>query len=163
MYNAPAVSFPVGRSGFHGLLVLLIWLAGVVVCAAWLILLDSAGWRLTLASFTLAVVGLIAGRAWWLSPQGLLCWDGQVWRLEASELVHPTGSKWVGDLAVHLDFQFFMLLSLRNKVAGLHWFWLSRSGDARIWLALRRAVHARAGVSKQGLDDQVGANRSANP
>jgi hypothetical protein len=163
MYNAPAVQFPVGRSGFHGLLLLLTWLAGMVVCAAWLTRLDSAGWRLALASLTVAVVGLNASRSWWTSPQGLLHWDGQVWRLEAAKQVQPIGSKWVGEVDVHLDFQLFMLLSLRNKVAGVQWFWLSRSGDTRNWPALRRAVHARARGTKQGPDDQAGADRSGNP
>ncbi len=46
----------------------------------------------------------------------------------------------MGQVVVHVDFQFFLLLSLQLKRVGTVWLWLDRQQDTRRWLALRRAV-----------------------
>ena len=55
----------------------------------------------------------------------------------------PTSALTV-DLAVHLDFQGFLLLSLRLENGGVRWLWLDPCADLMHWQAFRRAVHSSA-------------------
>jgi toxin CptA len=146
MHSAPAVSFPVGRSRFQGWCLALIWLAGTAACVFWSITTrvngSPADWRSYLALFVVVGTGAVALRAWQQTPRGVLRWDGQLWWLEPA--VPSAVAPVTGALAVHLDFQFVMLLSLRTGQGGLHWLWLDQQGATSTsrWSALRRAAHA---------------------
>lgn len=145
MHGAPAVSYPAGRSRFQGWLLALTALSGGLTGWLWQSQSDSVGWRHGL--FTLALLGalLLAGNAWRRSPAGHLSWDGQGWTWLSAE--GPVG----GVLAVHLDLQFCLVVSLRPMTGPRLWLWPERRSELARWSALRRAVFAR-GVSATGQD-----------
>ena len=139
MHSAPAISHCVQRSRYQGWFLSLAWLSGVAVSAYWLSLLDDAGWRLYLALACVVNAGILALMAWKRSSVGgLLIWDGLGWRYETPAASVP------GTLSVHIDLQFFLLLSLRSDGASLHWFWLDRPAMSLTWDDLRRAVWSGA-------------------
>jgi hypothetical protein len=134
MYNAPAVTYPVGRSHFQIGLTLAVGLAGGAALAAW--------WQMS------AEHGLVHGLGWvlWLAfccwavwrslhtPAVQLTWDGQDWRLQAgalSVLVTPQ---------VILDVQHSLLLYLRPETGFAVWLWPAQQSQPERWLALRRAL-----------------------
>ena len=96
----------------------------------------------------LLVVGLLALRMLHHTPQGVLRWDGVHWGFEVARpvttgMVSDEASHQVaGELAVHADVQFFLLLSLRSPGNGVCWLWLDRPHETTRWLALRRAVYS---------------------
>ena len=154
MHNAPAVSFPVGRSHIQVWFLSLAWLAGAAACGYWGSVTDGTGWRHGLALAAPVGAGVMAWWSWARVKRqigGTLRWDGSCWRLEmpaAARAMAPASTSALiptlalaGDLAVHLDFQSFMLLSLRLQSGGVRWMWLHQSTDLVLWQALRRAVH----------------------
>lgn len=159
MHNAPAVSFPVGRSRFQAWFLGAAWLAGASVCAYWGSVMGSLGWRHGLALAMPLGAGVAAWAVWagWQRQGGgTLRWDGLCWWLEVPAAISAVASvsapaaapalkspaSLTGDLAVHLDFQNFLLLSLRFENGGMRWLWLDQSVDPTLWQALRRAVHS---------------------
>ena len=155
MHNPPAVSFPVGRSSIQAWFLSLAWLAGAAACGYWGSAMEVTGWRHSLALAAPLGAGVVACASWagWKRHiDGILCWDGFCWRLEmpavaramapapTPELIPPLSL--TGDVAVHLDFQSFLLLSLRLESGGVRWLWLDQSADLALWQALRRAVHS---------------------
>ena len=98
MHNAPAVTYPVGRSSIQGLLGLMIWLLGVAAILAWAAASPSAG-RLAVASGLSVVVAVLAAIAWWRTPAGELQWNAQAWQL------HLRGACTIGQPLVVLDLQ----------------------------------------------------------
>jgi toxin CptA len=141
MHNAPAVSYPVGRSRFQGCCLGLTGLIGLSVCTYWAVADDNAGWRQGLALLMLAVVSLNAYRHWLKTPAGMLRWDGLHWHLEFAQ--PDLRGQLGGSLSVQLDFQTVMLASLQVGTGGRSWLWLQAKDDPLRWLALRRAAHAR--------------------
>ena len=157
MHNAPAVSFPVGRSRFQAWFLSVAWLAGAAACAYWASGMDTMGWRQGFALAMPIAAGVVAWASWvhWQrSARSTLRWDGQCWRLEtpaatsamvpalATTLTPPLSL--TGDLAVHLDFQSFLLLSMRLESGGTRWLWLDPCAELNHWQAFRRAVHSSA-------------------
>ena len=142
MHSAPAVSYPVGRSRFQGLLVLALGLGASVMGAYWLRQVDAVGWRQWLFAGVLLGVCGAAALAWRRSAQGILRWDGQAWHWTRTEASTP------GLLTVHLDGQFVLLLSLRHDSGKRLWLWPERRLDATHWNALRRAVFSRGGAGQ---------------
>ena len=137
MHNAPSVSFPVGRSRFQGWLLGLISLIAVLADWLWCLQADSIGWRQGLFLLILLVTLVDSVLVWQRTPTGSLRWDGQVWSWNS---VNAPVS---GVLAVHLDLQFCLVLSLRQVNGVRIWLWIERRGDATRWDALRRAVFAQ--------------------
>ncbi len=148
MHSAPALSYPVGRSRLQGWLVGLTGLAGALTGLLWQAAADPAGWRQGLFAITLLGAVIVAVRAWQRSPPGRLCWDGQAWSWLSVD--HSVS----GLLAVHLDLQFVLLLSLRPERGARIWLWPERSAELAAWNALRRAVFSR-GSAGQSLDARV--------
>lgn len=140
MHNAPAVSYPVGRSRFHGVMVVAAGLLGGLTLLLWLTAPVATGWRQWFFVAVLLVAVLGAGDAWRRSPRGTLRWSGYVWEWASS------GATQVGRLVVHLDFQSWMVVSLRPDRGTPRWLWPERRSDALNWDALRRAVFARSGA-----------------
>ena len=84
MHNAPAVSFPVGRSRFQACCLLGVWVAGAAVCMYWASVMDVVGWRHALALVMPVAAGAAAWWSWRHRASGRLHWDGQYWRLDAA-------------------------------------------------------------------------------
>ena len=84
MHNAPAVSFPVGRSRFQAWCRLGVWVAGAAGCIYWASVMDVAGWRHALALVMPVAAGAAAWWSWRHPAGGRLHWDGQYWRLDAA-------------------------------------------------------------------------------
>ena len=137
MHNAPAVNYPVGRSFFHGWLVVAAGLLGGLVMVLWLASTADPGWRQWLLAAVLVATVLSAANAWRRSPQGMLHWNGHLWEWVAS------GEALEGHLTVHLDFQSWMVLSVKSDRGEVLWLWPERRSEALNWDALRRAVFAR--------------------
>lgn len=137
MHSAPAVSYPVGRSRFQGWLIALAGLLGGLIGGLWLYQTEEAGWRHGL--FFLILFGAIAisVQGWRRSPRGTLRWDGQAWSWLCGEI--PSNGK----VAVQLDLQLFLLLSMQTESGTRLWLWPECAGDVTRWNALRRAVFAR--------------------
>ncbi len=133
MHNAPAVSFPMGRSRIQAWVLAVAWLGGAAVCAYWGSVMDTAGWRHGLALAMPLVAGAAAWTGWQRQVGGSLHWDGLCWRVDSSL---------TGNLAVHLDFQSFLLLSLRFENGAVRWLWLDQCANLAHWQAFRRAVHS---------------------
>ena len=168
MHNAPAVSFPVGHSRFQAWFLGAAWLAGAAACAYWSTVMDAMGWRHGLALAMPLCAGAAAWAGWQRQVGGTLHWDGLCWRLDTAGVrpAKPPGSaptsataptstastrsaptftaplSLTGNLAVHLDFQSFLLLSLRFENGGVRWLWLDRCAELAHWQAFRRAVHS---------------------
>jgi hypothetical protein len=134
MYNAPAVTYPVGRSLFQAGLILAVLLAGAAAQGAW--------WWLS------AKHGVVHGLGWllWLVfgawavwrgvhlQQAQLAWDGRDWRLQAGALRPRVTPQ------VILDVQHSLLLRLRSEAGLPLWVWPVQRTQPERWLALRRAL-----------------------
>ena len=138
MHNAPTVDFPVGRSRFQGWLLIFTGLIAVLSGWLWCFQADSVGWRQGLFFLILLATLVEAARLWRNSPTGSLRWDGQVWNWSSVD------ASVSGVLAVHLDLQFCLVLSLRQASGVRIWLWPERRADVTRWDALRRAVFAHA-------------------
>ncbi len=135
MHNAPAVSYPVGRSLLAGLVVAALILSGLLVTVQWMVQAPVGGWRLGAAASFLGTAA--AGWNWWRMPQGMVAWDGHDWGWTSS------GRTELGRVHPGMDLQAFLLLRFAAN-AGSHWLWLERSHCPERWDDLRRAVYSRA-------------------
>jgi len=134
MYNAPAVTYPVGRSRFQAGVTLAVVLAGGVAQAVWWLQSAVHG-----AGHVVGAVLWLASCGWviWYglrTPQAQLVWDGQAWSLCAgmtSQLVVPT---------VIIDMQHSLLLCLRPASGAASWVWPAQRSHPVRWLSLRRAL-----------------------
>ena len=129
-----------GRSLFHGVMVASGGLLGCLALLFWLVTSAAPGWRQWLLAGVLLVAVLGAGDAWRRSPRGALRWSGYVWEWTS------VGTAQAGHLFVHLDFQSWMVVSLRPERGATRWLWPERRSDALNWDALRRAAFARSGA-----------------
>ena len=138
MHNAPAVTYPVGRSHFQG------WLIGVLAligCAAGLLWSSQPGalnWRHYVFALSSLLTSLGAGVRWLRSPAGRLRWDGQSWCWSET----PSGSDKMGLLAVQLDLQGLLLVRFQPEIGSPFWLWLERRTQPARWQDLRRAAFA---------------------
>jgi toxin CptA len=134
MHNAPAVSYPVGRSRFQAALTLAVLLAGAAAQAVWWLMATEHGLGHVLGILFWCVTCVWAiWRVWHTAPAELL-WDGQCWRWRsgASSLaVVPQ---------VIVDGQHHLLLCLRTPTASALWAWPAYRVQPERWLALRRAL-----------------------
>jgi hypothetical protein len=145
MHSAPAVTYPVGRSRLHGGLLIASALISLLVGLVWRYQGNPERWRLGLYALIAVGVGVLAIQVWRRTPQGDLRWDGQTWNWSVGE------GGICGTLAVHVDLQFCMVLSLRLIDGGRVWLWPERSRDPACWDALRRAVVSHGGADQSGV------------
>jgi len=137
-HHAPAVRYPVGRSRFHGVLVVLLSFLGALALALWVVLSDAftvrhvAGWVVWVGTT------LWAALTWWRSSLGELVYDGHGW------LWTQQGQSVAVSVRVELDIQNTLLMQM-SQATGRHprWLWLERSGQPTLWRALRRAAFAQ--------------------
>ena len=141
MHSAPAVNFPVGRSRFQGLLIGLTSLLGAATGLLWQAQLDLSAWRLWLFALSYLLTCAVATEIWRRSPHGTLRWDGQTWHWTVKNY-EPTGP-----LTVHLDLQYFLLVSLSPDQGARIWLWPERRSDELHWNDLRRAVFSNRGAN----------------
>jgi len=146
MHKAPAVTYPVGRSGLHAWLLGSISLIGALAGWFWCMQAAPESWSQWLYALVLLLASLAAFRNWWCSPSGHLRWDGQSWRLNVLDRCL------CGPVRVHLDLQGWLLLCLHSEEGGRRWLWLERRTDAINWHALRNAVFSADGGSVSGLE-----------
>ena len=140
MHNAPAVSYPLGRSHFQGLLLFFIALFGVAAGVLWCVTADVIGWRQCLWFISLLVTGLVAIDAWWRTPDAYLHWSGLTWNLQIKN------TSVTGAITVYMDFQFGLVLCFSPQSGGRIWLWPERRNGRLRWGALRRAVFSRNGA-----------------
>lgn len=142
MYNAPSVSYPVGRCAFQALLFVGLNLFTSAVLVAWA-LQQGLGFVWWAAAAAFAMAAYLGWQA--LRYAATLTWDGHVWCL------HDQSSGQVdalGEVHVTLDVQKAVLLrwlpasdTLQDKP---QWLWLGlQTSDSR-WQDLRRAVYQRS-------------------
>jgi hypothetical protein len=147
MHNAPAVSYPVGRSRFQGWLLSVLSLLGLVATIVWFTQADAVGWRqwLMLLGATLTLLG-----AWWQwqhAVTGQLAWDGVVWTWSEAQ------ANLLVQLTLIADVQHAMLLLDGANPDSRRWIWVDREASPMRWLALRRAVHQHPRLAPDPLTD----------
>ncbi len=139
MHNAPAVSYPVGRSRFYAAVVV----GGLSLSAStlvlWAVQADALGLRHLIATLLWLIIAAGAVRTWRQAPVGVLHWDGQAWTWRhGDDGKHLDG---VEDVAVVLDGQSALILHLSARDQPI-WVWPEQRMAPIHWLALRRAVFA---------------------
>jgi hypothetical protein len=143
MHSAPVVSFPVGRSRLHGVMVVAIATFGVMLLAMWMIKVGAFQTQyLGLAAMLWLVSSSLAVCCWVKTPDGILAWDGRNWSWTSC------GVSCLSAPEVALDFQESLLLRLHVQDAGDVWLWPERHSSPGRWLALRRALFAKTRAAK---------------
>lgn len=137
MHSAPSVSYPVGRSRFALLVVVVAWIAGAAGIAAWRLQVAATPLQVAVAAAALLVPGAIALRAWARSPHGTLSWNGEGWTWSAGADGEP------GSAQAVVDVQRVLLLRWHSGRT-TRWFWVERAMQPSRWDDLRRAVYSRA-------------------
>ena len=136
MHGAPSVIYPVGRSRFAGVALLMAWTAGAAGLLAWRVQVDARAFTVFVASAAVLLPGVAALWGWLRSPTGTLAWDGTGWTWTAGPATSEAGVP-----EVVLDFQRWILVRWSGE--GSRWLWLERT-DRAPWASLRRAVYSRA-------------------
>jgi hypothetical protein len=138
MHNAPAVSYPVGRSRFQNWLFVAVSVLGLVGALTWFTQVEVPGWPQWAMLLGTVVTGVGAWRQWRYPVTGQLAWDGVSWIWTDSKSSVPK------QMAVVIHVQSAMLLCLRQADQTRRmWIWVDRDASPTRWLALRRAVHQR--------------------
>lgn len=137
MYNAPAVSYPVGRSNIKQMITGALLLLALGVLGFWCHQVPHLAWPQGLGLGLWLVGALLAVRDDANTPHGHLSWDGRDWHWMSAR------QSWLVEVRPQLDGQRFMLLALRRAKPGFGWLWLERESDPLHWDALRRAVWAQ--------------------
>lgn len=147
MHNAPAVTYPVGRSYFQAWVALALLLLGAAVIGLWCLLADRPDWRQGLAACTWLVGAGLTLHSLRRPRLGILRWDGQNWHWESD------GTVLAGTVVPRLDWQAGVLLEFAAPLHRVGWLWLERDSQALRWDDLRRALsaHSTAGAPLPGL------------
>ncbi|MBP9904273.1 MAG: hypothetical protein KBF66_01855 [Rhodoferax sp.] len=147
MHSAPAVSYPMGRSRFHGLLLLLIAGSGALSLSAWVLQSDPLRWQHGVAALIWSLGVVVAGWRWYSAPTATLIWDGEAWCWVLGARSRPVKPE------VALDFQWLLLLRLSGSADRADWWvWPEHAADPLRWLALRRALFARSPANSAHAD-----------
>jgi hypothetical protein len=136
MHNAPAVSYPVGRSSMRTFVFLSPWLAGGAVIAFWAMQSGRPAPVHGLALLLWLLVGGLVVHALCQNVSGVLRWDGQQWNWEAGS------GRVVGRAFRQLDWQGALLVEFCPLDGRPLWLWPERRMDPLRWDDLRRALQA---------------------
>jgi len=152
MRSAPSVVYPVGRSIFHGRLLLALSALGLAVLIGWAWgspdrLFGPVIWSgLGLWAFWSVWVF----KVWWRTPGGALQWDSLA--SPPRETLRAGAWLWHADgtddaVVLHaiecvLDGQNRMLLRLKPLARSATWAWVERDRSPAHWADLRRALVA---------------------
>ena len=138
MYNAPAVTYPVGRSHFQAGLTLAVVVAGAFAQGAWGLLSVAYGAGHLLGFLLWLLVGAWALWSVLHTPRSQLVWDGQSWYRTAGTAILLERPQ------VILDTQHSLLLCVRQQGGATAWLWPTQRTQPERWLALRRALFSPA-------------------
>jgi len=138
MHNAPAVSYPAGRSPLAGAVMLGAWLISAAGIALWIVQVRASLPVIAAACAATAACGAVAWLGWLRSPVGMLAWDGESWTWSTRDEMQA------GSPEVALDAQRIVLLRWQGPAGRASWLWLERAGVPARWDDLRRAVYSRA-------------------
>ena len=145
--NAPSVDYPVGRFFMSS------WVAWTLPSIARVLYVgahwgrDFVDWRVAywlpcwMACCCLLFRYLKAGQ-----PHCWLSWDGNKWQIQnLYPSFNATTEVGANDaMAVHLDFQKLLFVSLQSDKGKRHWFWLSQESFPDRWHGFRCAVYSRS-------------------
>ena len=122
-----------------------------MVGGLWIHAVPTLGSALSLYFAVLIGVVALAGHAWRETEAGELAWGGESWVWTTTH--HAT----TGSMAVHLDVQFLMVLTLKDDRGRFVWLWAERAADPAGWRALRRALYAdkQTPAVKAGIKDDA--------
>lgn len=141
MYNAPSVSYPLGRCAFQRWVYASFTMLSSVVLFAW-----AFNQGMTSVWYAAAIAKALGAFLGWraLGQAGTLTWDGQVWCLQT----HGHGQEdALGEVSVALDVQKALVLRWQPASDTLSskplWLWLGSEGASHHWQDLRRAVYQR--------------------
>lgn len=139
MHYAPSVSFPLGRSPYHAVLLVLLAILGLVFSGLWWAQTNTPGRFGALVCLLWLASSIWLLTVWWKSPRGYLRWDGQGWMWEP-EFNQP--GLVLGALEVRLDFQVMLLLEFKSDLGKHSWHWAEKSSAPLTWKDFRRALYA---------------------
>lgn len=141
--SAPAVAYPIARSTRLAGWLSLVSAAGLGVVLGWLLLGAPKGITAPAVAVALWLLcSVLAARFWWLSPQGILVWDGYHWSWTPSSSPTPNP----GSVQIQLDWQHSLWVRWQGPDTSgpVAWFWLEQHHAPAQWSDLRRALHAPA-------------------
>lgn len=155
MHRAPAVSFPVVRSGGHAQVLAVIWLAGTAAIGLLHLTQSVPVYQSVICLLVSMVCGWVGWMGWWRAGTGRLQWDGQHWAWSGFTEGDPCR------VAMHLDFQSLVLISVTTAQGQRQWLWLQSAVDGAHWSALRRALVApdapdAPGSNGEGIQPRTG-------
>ena len=144
MRSAPAVSYPVGRSRFHMVLICMIAVIGTVVNVAWLVQPTPAPNLLLVSSTAVLQVALIwnAVHRWRLNQAAQLAWSGRNWRFSDFDRLAQGTAEAPTSVRIVLDLQFTLLVFLTDAQGNGRWVWAEQRKSPPLWLPFRRALVA---------------------
>ena len=137
-HNAPAVSYPTGRSGYLSLALCGVLLLGALSAGLYIVGTNTPNkplvWQLSLIAFAWLFSALGVLRFLRQLPVGELDFDGTHWYFAEK----------VGGLSVRFDGQSCLLARFEDDLQNANWVWLEARFDPTRWHDLRRAVYSRA-------------------
>jgi hypothetical protein len=134
MRNIPAVSYPVGSSGFQLFSKWIALLIAAVVQVLWWIQNPERSWVQIAALLLWSIPASLILRESFRPVVGVLRWTGQAWTWDSDEQTLE------GHVVPRLDFQSSILLEFRAQGTRTIWLWLSSQSDAPHWAPLRHAI-----------------------
>ncbi|MBU6465131.1 hypothetical protein [Simplicispira hankyongi] len=146
-YPAPAVEYPIERSGRLAAVLLLLHVGSLAILAAWL-LRDAGALRAAVLPVLLvwSAAAALGAHFWMRQPVGRLAWDGTAWQLRraaggsAAQALGPT-------VVVQLDLQRQMALAFPQAAPPV-WLFVEQRQQSVRWLDLRRAVYSRPNAAR---------------
>lgn len=142
MTDAPAVTYPVGRTPALAWLLAGLWLAGALLTLAlwWTPRAPLGGLAGGLLLGSLVAVGVVLFGFWRGQRARSLIWDGACWGLREGAAESANDDTRV---EVRLDVQHALLLCYHDpRRARPLWLWAQASSDARRWHLLRCALYS---------------------
>ena len=148
MHLPSAVSYPVKRSPWHLMSILVLWSSCLL--AAFLFNMHPSSLMANGLLWGIPNVLLAAGLwQWFYSATGLIQWNGQAWQWSDTQYTY------VCELVLILDFQNLVLLQLHSTQKKSRHLWLQGKATDRQWRALRRAIVA----SNEASTDKAAGTR----
>lgn len=142
MHRAPAVSYSVFRSRWHGRLIVLLSLLTAAALGGFAVGQSQFDARFGVMASTFLAVSAIAFHRWQKSPEGRLRWDGQFWFWTGFDALQACR------LSLLLDFQRVVLVCVVGDAKAPLWLWLEERRGDPAWKPLRRAMVASQAASR---------------
>jgi len=156
-YKAPTVVYPVGRSRWAAVTMVLGWAAAAGVTLAWTWAAGPGDGAPAWGWASLLLAGLALAWHWRSAPSGQLAWDGHRW-LWVSR-AYPVGTP-LSPPQVVIDLQGVIVVRMSNPAGAALTLWLEARQEPGRWLDLRRAIHARPQGGGVDAVDPLGARPS---